>query len=254
MEASFSPDNTNFLFTVRDETGATLLTNYTGQNYGAIQTYQFNATSYEQNGSSASYTPMTIEEYEEVADKTYDVTCYVKDPITAQDRYYSPYTTSEALYASRYLIVAATVISALLALVVFIFLMCSAGRKKDRDEIVLSGLNKLPLDLYAAVAVLIAVPLTNVAFSYGGFMHSVWWALGITAVLTMLGLLVLSVCMSFAARVKRAGGGKTRSSIVSCGLFVARCVRCLTVSGKYSETCRFCGKRSFCLSPTCLST
>ena len=80
--------------------------------------------------------------------------------------------------------------------------MNAAGYKKDHDGIVLSGLNKLPFDLYLAGAVLIAVLITNVAFSIGNFTRSIWQAVGATAVLTVLGLLVLAVCLSFAARVK----------------------------------------------------
>ncbi len=200
-EQAFSEENTNFFFTIRDETDTTLLTNYNGQNYGTIKTYHFDRTSYEYDGSTASYSPMTEAEYENQAGKTYTVTCYVKDPITAQDKYYAPYMTSQTLYASRYLIISAAVIAAVLALVIFIFLMCSAGRKKDSDGIVLTGLNKLPFDLHlAGIGILVCLVL-HTAFSYGDT-SPLLPALVIVIDLTALGLLVLAACMSFAARVK----------------------------------------------------
>ena len=96
-EQAFSEENTNLFFTIRDETDTTLLTNYNGQNYATIKTYHFDRDSYEYNGSTASHSPMTEAEYENQAGKTYTVTCYVKDPITAQDNYYTPYKTSQAL-------------------------------------------------------------------------------------------------------------------------------------------------------------
>ena len=202
LQTTFSEENTNFFFTVRDEDGTTLLTNYSGQEYGTVRTYNFTDTSFEHNGSSASYTPMTVEEAETLENNTYTVTCYVKNPITASDNYYTPYTRSLALYEARYLLIAALVLSALLALIDFIFLMYSAGRKKDRDDIVLTGLNRLPFDLYTAAAIVIAIPISNIAISFGDITRSIWSALGITAVLMLLCLLFLAVCVSFSARIK----------------------------------------------------
>ena len=199
---AFSEENTNLFFTIRDETDTILLTNYNGQNYATIKTYHFDRDSYEYDGSTASYSPMTDAEYDNQADKTYTVTCYVKDPITAQDNYYSSYKTSQTLYSSRYLLIAAAVMLALLALADFIFLMNAAGRKKDRDGIVLSGLNKLPFDLYLAGAVLIALPILYITFSFYHGTSFIWNAVGLTATITALCLLVLAVCLSFAARVK----------------------------------------------------
>ena len=202
LQTTFSEENTNFFFTVRDEDGATLLTNYSGQEYGTIITYNFTETTYEHNGSSASITPMTVEEAETQENKTYTVTCYIKNPITATDNYYTPYKRSMALYEARYLLIAALIFSALLALIDFIFLMYSAGRKNGHEKIVLSGLNRLPFELHLGGLAVIAYFIFHTADDFGDYSQSIVSVLAFIFFLMAFGLVVLAGCMAFAARTK----------------------------------------------------
>ena len=122
--------------------------------------------------------------------------------------------------------------SALLALADFIFLMNAAGRKKDRDGIVLSGLNKLPFDLYLAGTVLIALLITNPIYSFSDFTRSMWQ--GGRRDGCSYGAWVcwcLPCACPLPRALKRAVGGKTQSFIVSCGLYTARCARLFKAVG-----------------------
>lgn len=166
----FSKENTNFFFTITASDGTVLLSNFLEQDYGMQRSYSFEA--YDDIGS-------------------YTINCYVKNPITANDDYARPYEIFSTLYAMRYTIIVITAILAIMVLLLFIFLMSSAGHRKGKDEIVLNALDRIPFDLCVAGIFLLLMIAVNYNNSYIAF----------ASFIIML-LAILALFISFAARFK----------------------------------------------------
>ena len=107
----------------------------------------------------------------------------------------------------RYIIPAAGFLSAIMALLTFVFLMCASGHRTGEDGIVKRSLDRIPLDLSAFV-ILMVVFIPVIALSeiggYGllsaqSFRFFIGLGLFIAAVDTMI---VLWWCSSFAVNVK----------------------------------------------------
>ena len=121
------------------------------------------------------------------------------------------------VYGMRYHFFAILVVGLLIFAVAFVFLCCVAGHNPRNNEIYPQALNRLPLDLYAAVIVAaeagvswIVIEMLDACFDYGGN-----WAvasligLGIFA----MALMVVAYLFAFAAQVKTKGGFWWRRTI-----------------------------------------
>ena len=137
-QTEFEKENTNFFFTITDETGMVILTNYVEQDFGTQETY-----SIDPDGRQYG--------------KVYAVNTYIKDPITAKDNYYVPYQLSLTLFSMRYIIIAIVILLAIFSILFFIFLIYSAGHNKGREGITLRSGDRIPFDLYAMCAFLIGI-------------------------------------------------------------------------------------------------
>ena len=110
-------------------------------------------------------------------------------------------------YSWRYHFVGLAVAAALLAIVLFIFLMCAAGHRDGSETVTPNFIDKLPFDLFAAAV-------------FAGFMFLVWlglealrevnidYASGVLFILVALAIFIAAAvlailfCMSFATRLK----------------------------------------------------
>ncbi len=106
--------------------------------------------------------------------------------------------------------------SALLLLALFSFLLCAAGHRAGTDEIVLNPVDKVPLDLYAAVCV--GVWVLGLAFG-DSLGDAVMFLIGIAAGL----ILTIAFLLSFAARCKAGGVWKNTVIWRLWKLFVRAC-------------------------------
>ncbi|MDR2933194.1 MAG: HAMP domain-containing histidine kinase [Oscillospiraceae bacterium] len=182
----FGPDKTNFAYEIvpADEPDTVLASNY-------IQ--------------EEPYRTMRIQTDNHI------VNCFVRDPITIQDRYYETYRVFEQAYPLRFTAIAVLIPSAVLFLALLIFLLCGAGRRRDSDDITLNIQDRLPIDLYLATAatlivLLLYVPLDNM------IMRSVfeWVVMGVFALAAFC--VALAALMTLATRFK--AGLWWRNSII----------------------------------------
>lgn len=189
-ETTYSKENTNFSFAVTDEEGKTILANDPVETYGAKEVYTFDDDSYDENGDP-------VENGE-----SYTVTAYVKDPITVKDDYYGTYRLLTSLHSFRYAIIAVTIIAALIALLLFVFLLSAAGHRRNEEGISLNMFDKIPLDVLICVIILLAMvgiyPLDTFWYDFGTYGEIAY----IGAVLVVCALVGLAFCMTLAARIK----------------------------------------------------
>ena len=186
---AYSAENTNFFFAVSDNDGKVVLTNYDGEKYGYMEVYSFD-DGYDENGDAVG------------GGAAYTVTAYVRNPITAYDDYYNSYHSMSILNDQRYTLIAATVSAAVITVLLFVFLMAAAGHRKGREGISLSGLDRIPLDLYAAAVFLVGLFTLYVCGSVGNYYNIAWEIMVIGVVAVLLGLLAIVSCMTLAARLK----------------------------------------------------
>lgn len=188
-ETRFSPENTNFRFTVKDDLGRVFLSNWQPADNGAELIW---SNSY--NGWVDRIRGRLYRE-DELVDS------YVGE-IKAKDEYYFPYVVFTTLSSYKYAIIIITAISAIAAILLFIFLMRCAGRRKDTGEITHSFIDNIPFDLLAAVVLLVWYIIANAAL---GGLNDLNIAVNVLSfcvggILASLAGIVL--CVSFAARVK----------------------------------------------------
>ena len=111
-------------------------------------------------------------------------------------------------YGCRYTLIGLAAASLLLAIILFIFLMCAAGHRSGSDEIVPNFSDKIPFDLFTAALGI------GIAFAVWLGMEAIAWMEGIDSavyilrILICLGMFVVAAvlliwfCMSFATRLK----------------------------------------------------
>lgn len=134
----------------------------------------------------------------------YFITLYVNPEFPASDAYKELVNRVYLLYDLRYAVPIVALVSILVFLICFIFLMCAAGHHNSADEgsrkVLPSLINGIPTDVFTAVYWFVAVMGIGIgaSFCYG--------ASSTVAVLLIFGLaeIILGtvVCMEFAIRMK----------------------------------------------------
>jgi len=188
----FSPENTNFLFNLKNEKGETVLSNYSNQEVQFSRTYYF-------------------ELYNDDESKdTYIMDCFVNKTLSAIDSYTSAVYWINFAYSMRYVIIVVTIFAIISSIMLFVFLMCSAGRRRDRQEITLSGLDKIPFDIFFGFVMFLAVLVLLVSDAFGNvyYRSTAETIILMTVVTAVYILLFVMLSMSFATRYKLGGWWK----------------------------------------------
>ncbi|HCS73813.1 MAG TPA: hypothetical protein DIW17_08055 [Clostridiales bacterium] len=220
IERVFSTDNTNFLYVLKNEKGDTILNNYNNQEVQLSLTYIYKEGDYWYDD-----VPSVSSEY--VKGETYTMDCYVKNTLTAEDRYFTAERWIQTAYSMRHNLIIFTVLSFLISIILFIFLICSAGHRKGEEKVILNGVDKIPFDFLAAgiIAILfITISILDI--------NAIGYILIIGALYILIVPLFLLACMSFAARYKL--GGWWRNTITYRILyFIYKILRRLVFGAKY---------------------
>ncbi len=180
----FDPQNTNFRFELYDRKGELWPeSTYQGEEYGFHETCQYELY------NSEYYKPSYI-----------TVEVYVIEPLTANDEFSSRAVLMEKLYESREEMLAITAISGGVTLMLLIYLICAAGRKKGEASVVVGGLHRVPFDLLSALVLVLDAIILAIAANFGW--TTVELGVGFCFGVTMLYGLNLFYVMSFAIRCK----------------------------------------------------
>jgi signal transduction histidine kinase len=145
---TYSYDNCNVSFTIQDSDGKILLSNYEETDYGFKNDYiyeKFSHDNYDYYINGSNY---------EVKSESYIVTCSVRKNITAYDELYQAKAVFDIVTSiDSSLFVVIVFLGGILCLLLFVFLMCAAGHCKSFEGISLNRMDKIPFDIYTAVAV-----------------------------------------------------------------------------------------------------
>lgn len=187
---AFSNENTNFLFIMKDADGDIILSNYSDQEY--------------QFSNSFRYAKSVYNDHFDTQDEsdTYTIYCFINKKLTADDKYSTAEYWINLVYSKRYTIIITSIISLIAAIILLVFLMCSAGYRKGEDKVILNGVNRIPFDILLSFLFIIAfleyALLENISMrlnTAGAIMFFV------CAVILDI-LLFLLMLMSFAVRYK----------------------------------------------------
>ena len=151
--------------------------------YGYTDEFYFHT----QNGPDESY---------------FAVKAFLAKDLSLHDEFYYAAKFYNFVYSARFAIIGVSAVSLVIAIILFVFLMCAAGKKKGADAPVLSWLDRIPLDL------LLGIYALTVTFSYLLFYDMMFYSddviqmiCGVVFILEIF-LLFISFCMSFAVRAK----------------------------------------------------
>ena len=100
-------------------------------------------------------------------------------------------------------VVAAALLCTILSIALFVFLLSSAGKRKDSEELSLSRLDRIPFDLLAVTLALVAyIPLFEGMRGINDLSFTALVLLPAGALIAVMILLLLTLCMTLAARIK----------------------------------------------------
>lgn len=234
-ENQFASENSDFFFTVADyDTGEVLLNNYRdAARYSISEDFYITAADYynywDGYSSYSSYGVFysqdddtavpAVSEFSDVAMSDEDlvpldsglrhvmITGYVRAyPVLSSGKYAQLIQLGYTLYDCRNQVIIAAAASAVVFLVLFLFLMYGAGRRAHTDGITLRFADRIPWDLFLAIAAgLVCLGVLLFFRGYEDYFYGPWSPnqyviLGIDA--AAASLLFMLVTMSFAARLK----------------------------------------------------
>ena len=134
--------------------------------------------------------------------------CFIRQKLTAKDKLYYLVSLADFIVANRALLTVGCIVGVIATILLFIFLLCSAGhhRGKDgEDELAPEPLDSVPLDIYIGFAGIFCALLAYAALRV--LAASYYFSLILRCTFTMLcvigvELLILSVILTFATRIK----------------------------------------------------
>ncbi len=129
------------------------------------------------------------------------ITGYIRQTLAAKDRIYFEAYYTNLLVENRNTLIWLTAVLFVLCLALVIFLLCAAGHKEGVEGIHLNWVDRIPLDLYLALALaigscvlMLGIDATGVDFVPAAILLAILLALAV--------LLVMSVLMTLSTRFK----------------------------------------------------
>lgn len=186
LQNSMKEENVNFYFDIKDESGTVVYSNH-------------NKNETELRKRPVYTSSRTTLQYNEVkkgvVDTTYNISIYLKQKITNHDFVYY----ANLVFNMRHALIVIAVVSFILIIMLFVFLLSAAGHRKNTDEIVPSFVDLIPIDLLFLILVSIAgtiiVILNEILYYY-------YEGIIIVTAIVLTYFLGTLFAMSFAVRCK----------------------------------------------------
>jgi len=186
--------------------------------------------------------------YEE---KNYSVDIYLKENLTANDTFY--YASELFDYVAKYktIFTPITIISAIVSLVLFIFLMCVSGHKEGVKDIHISRFDRFPIDFLSVVYIGLTVLLgcgifwvfKTVLYDMTQYHYDVTLGVGIPF---LVGFCIVGVVLDFALfailSMTTAVRLKTRTFIKSTLIFMVLKFVFNFLKWNWKNICKICRK------------
>mgnify|MGYP003286917352 FL=1 len=162
------------------------------------------------------------------------ITGYIRQTLAAKDRIYFEAYYTNLLVENRNTLIWLTAVLFVLCLALVIFLLCAAGHKEGVEGIHLNWVDRIPLDLYLALALAIGSCDLMLGINATG-VDFVPAAILLTILLALAVLLVMSVLMTLSTRFKSGAFWKNT--------LVYRCLCLLSRMGKgLKDGLSYCAK------------
>lgn len=162
------------------------------------------------------------------------ITGYIRQTLAAKDRIYFEAYYTNLLVENRNTLIWLTAVLFVLCLALVIFLLCAAGHKEGVEGIHLNWVDKIPLDLYLVVAILLGAGLFALGIDLSG--TSWWFMIVLIALLgAALVLLAMSVLMTLSTRFK-SGAFWKNTVIYFCLRLLLRMLKAIKAGVSYCAT------------------
>ena len=159
------------------------------------------------------------------------ITGYIRQTLAAKDRIYFEAYYTNLLVENRNTLIWLTAVLFVLCLALVIFLLCAAGHKEGVEGIHLNWVDKIPLDLYLVVAILLGAGLFALGIDLSG--ASWWFMIVLIALLgAALVLLAVSVLMTLSTRFK-SGAFWKNTVIYFCLRLLLRMLKAIKAGVSY---------------------
>lgn len=194
--------DTNFLFSICDQSGNLLFKGYSGEDTVWSDSVLVQASVINNENGSYEYEYLTVKGYI-LKNMVYD------DELKICVNFF------DFVYAMRTGLIVFAVAALLLCIFLFIFLMCAAGHRDGGDTVTMNAIDRIPFDLFTAIAVSVFFLLVIPVFEGWRINDVLLWILA-AAMLIGAFLTALLFFMSFATRMK---AGSFTGLVKSCIIY-----------------------------------
>ncbi len=204
-------------------------------------------TDYGEEGATAVHTNSREEYYEE---KSYSITLCLKEKLVAFDTFYYAGELFDFIVENETKLSATAIISAVLSVALFIFLMCASGYKDGVEGVHISRFDRFPVDFLTAIYIGLTILLCYaILWCFEEFRYYTMWyydATAHSAIPFLAGLCIIGIALDFAflaiLSMTSAVRLKTRTYIKSTLIFMVLniCWKILKISWKF--ICKICRK------------
>lgn len=191
-------------------------------------------------------------------EKSYSITLCLKEELVAHDTFYYAGEMFDFITENETKLSVTAIISAVLSVVLFIFLMCASGHKDEVEGIHISRFDRFPVDVLSAIYIGLTILLCyGIFWCYEEFNYYMMWyyydATMNAAIPFLVGLFIIGVLLDFVLlailSMTTAVRLKTRTYIKSTLIFIVLniCWKTLKMCWKFLKMiwktiCKFCRK------------
>ena len=195
LKERYSPSNTNISFNAETSDGTSLFSNSVkpGNRYN----YETSYTVKVKKAGAYSET--------ETETETITLTASIKDSLSAKDKLYFLIALADLFIQNRYNLVSVCIVSFIIALFLFVFMLYSAGHRKGNDGIYLEPQDKIPLDLYSFMSLGLIFVCAYFAFfvlKYYGTSNILFSIAVLVGVFLLCLLILLALILTCVTRIK----------------------------------------------------